>query len=256
MAVTSVGLGPSFLAWSQVGLTHLLLDVPVDSLSSGFFQGQAQAVANTEQNAAVSGKPAVLSDQSPTPSDPLSGQSEPQPDSSASIMASAPSFCTVSDAMKNSALWPEPWAGWFQKVTPAPILWTYHELGADLTGAGRSPERSAFFRDVIGELRLPKGSSVFWPSAMPLPYGNDLQANPEVFAAGLSFLSPQIVAVFGQTAMDDIGLNACGNYFSQCMVEGKLVVVLPEIHDLLLGVAQRNSTVSLLRAVFMSVRFG
>ncbi|MDL2210439.1 hypothetical protein LJC26_06520 [Desulfovibrio sp. OttesenSCG-928-O18] len=147
----------------------------------------------------------------------------------------------------------------FVKLTAAPILWTYHELGADLSGVGRSPERSTFFRELIGELRLPKGSSVFWPCAMPVS-GADGEASlcpdPVVFSVGLARLSPQLVVVLGERAMADMGLAGRCGYFRQVMVEGKLLVLLPEIEELLRGAVQRSSAVSLLRAVISSVNLG
>jgi len=143
----------------------------------------------------------------------------------------------------------------FGKVTAAPILWTYHDLGADLSGVGRSPERSAFFRELIGELRLPKGSSVFWPCAAPVGESAP-QADPVAFSAGLARLFPQLVVVFGERAMADMGLAGQCGYFHQIMVEGKLLVLLPEIEEMLRGDAQRSSAVSLLRAVISSVNLG
>ncbi|MDL2316259.1 hypothetical protein LJC59_04185 [Desulfovibrio sp. OttesenSCG-928-A18] len=51
-------------------------------------------------------------------------------------------------------------------MRPAPIVWTYPELGADLTGTG-SRERSDYLKRLIQALGLPKGSSSFWPLCLP-----------------------------------------------------------------------------------------
>lgn len=156
------------------------------------------------------------------------------------------------------AVWPGPWADWFAKIAPAPVLWTYHELGADLTGTGRSPERSAFFKNLITELRLPKGGSVFWPSAMPAAEGETeprLAAAADVFSAGLRRLTPQIIVAFGESTLADIGLAGKILPLRQAMVEGKLLLCLPEIDLLLRDQGQRTSALPLLRAVLLSATF-
>ena len=122
---------------------------------------------------------------------------------------------------------------------------------------GRSAERSNFFKALIGELALPKGSSVFWPSAMP---GSEtegdtaLHAHPSIFSAGIQRLSPQLIIIFGETALADIGLAGRVLPFRQELIEGKLLVLLPEIEALLHNQKQRMSALSLLRAVLASVR--
>ncbi|MCC8194951.1 MAG: hypothetical protein LIP28_09935 [Deltaproteobacteria bacterium] len=165
-------------------------------------------------------------------------------------------FARAEGAPPEPADWPSPWADWFARISPAPVLWSYHELGADLLGPVRSSDRSDFFKKLIGELQLPKGSSVFWPSAMPLAAkdGGELAADAVIFSAGIRRLKPQVVVVFGERALEDIGLSGSIRPFRQELIEGKLVLGLPEIAALLRNSGQRASAVSLLRAVLSSVR--
>lgn len=167
-------------------------------------------------------------------------------------------FASRAGVPRDLAAWPSPWRDWAVKIAPAPVLWTYHELGADLTGIGQSAERSVFFKNLIGELRLPKGSSVFWPSAMPVAdsaAAGEALADAAIFSAGIARLSPQVVIVFGEQALADIGLGGAVRYFGQIVVEGRLLLLVPEIHTLLQNQTQRASTVSLLRAVLAAVSF-
>ena len=290
MAVTPVTLGPTLRAWSLAGVTHILCDGPVDPVYLG---NDAPAVlrptapasmpprADTPSRVASipgTGKPAparaatpAQETGEPTPTAPApsatnvadransvsatGGQSPTAVTSGSASLA----FAARHEAPANPADWPGPWSSWFGRVAPAPVLWTYHELGADLTGIGRSLERSAFFKNLITELGLPKGSSVFWPSAMPMAEAEGEAApvaNPAVFAAGLARLGPQVVIVFGEAALADMGLAGRIRPFRQEMVEGKLLLCLPEITTLLRNQTQRGSAVSLLRAVLSSVAFG
>ncbi|SBW04723.1 conserved hypothetical protein [uncultured delta proteobacterium] len=285
MAVTPVSLGPSLRAWSLAGVTHILCDGPVDPVYLG---GEGAAPARTaprppfqrpgQPSGAVPGQApdAARAGQGMPPAAPakdISGEASPGVKSTAGERPSAGpeaaraprvpagtalAFAPATGAPDDPAAWPDPWKGWFARITPAPVLWTYHELGADLTGIGRSAERSAFFKNLIGELGLPKGSSVFWPSAMPVAEGGEdaaLQPHPAVFSAGLARLRPQVVIVFGEAAMADMGLAGRIRPFRQEMVEGKLLLCLPEIGALLQNQGQRASSVSLLRAVLLSVSY-
>ncbi|CAK7000910.1 MAG: hypothetical protein DELT_00023 [Desulfovibrio sp.] len=232
MPVASVSLGPALKAWADAGLTHFLLEGTL-----------------AEFETVVTERPAVPH-RNPVPEAITEHAVSSVPATSAAL-----TFVSADASPLSPDAWPKEWRDWFVKTSPAPVLWTYHELGADVTGIGRSQERSTFFRNLIGELALPKGSSVFWPCAMPASSSDPtLVSDAGIFAAGLRRLMPQLVVVFGESALDDIGLTGKAGNFGQVMVEGKLVVVLPGIDALLQGAAQRSSAVSLLRALFASVR--
>lgn len=273
MAVAPVSLGPSLRAWSLAGITHILCDGEIDPV----FLGEGAPVSDSASQ--TSGRP---TGRSPVQSSPLSGDpgtarppaaafpamppQKPAPappggatdSSAAQAIPVALAFAPGERMASGPAVWPGPWADWFAKIAPAPVLWTYHELGADLTGIGRSSERSAFFKNLIAELRLPKGSSVFWPSAMPAAEGENearLTADSAVFATGLRRLTPQIVVAFGENTLADIGLAGKVQSLRQAMVEGKLLLCLPEIDTLLRDGEQRARALPLLRAVLYSVTF-
>jgi hypothetical protein len=237
------------------GLTHILLDEMVADFyaAAASDQGANLAVA-VPPSASAEGGSAVVQKETPKPVG--IAQAVPKASARTATVAPAVTFASSKEIPKSPADWPEPWAGWFAKTVPASVLWTYHELGADVTDIGRSQERSGFFKSLIGELGLPKGSSVFWPSAMPSASDSSLRADAPLFASGLRFLMPRVVVVFGDAALEDMGLAGKANQFGQVMVEGKLLVLLPGIEELLRGEAQRSSSVSLLRALFSTVNFG
>lgn len=253
MAIAPVTLPPSLRAWAAAGMTHLLFARPVQISALRFPADQRLAPPPAQENV----RPAA------TRAKPVANHARPRPEPSAPASASVPitssaSFAPRNDVPKDLTVWASPWGDILAKSAPAPILWTYHELGADLTGLGRSAERGDFFRKIIAELNLRKGSSVFWPSAISVAdaSGNiSFHSEPGYFASGIDRLSPQLIVVFGKRALRDIGLDTQGPYFRQWMVEGKLLVSLPEISDHLQGSAQRASTLSLLRAVINTVRF-
>lgn len=276
MAVTSVSLGPALQAWALAGVTHILCDEAVGSVFPGegaFGQSDIESRLSTReplpprlpphQDGQVRGEAARIAERFAPPAaaapraagapggeDVSRGTAQPAGEGRPLL------FAPRDGVAADPATWPEPWAGWFAKIVPAPVLWTYHELGADLTGIGRSPERSHFFKQLIGELRLPKGSSVFWPCAMPAMDETEelsLRSDAAIFSSGLARLMPHVVVVFGKTALADIGLAGKIQPLRQAMVEGKLVVCFPEINVLLHDQGQRSAAVSLIRAVLGSV---
>lgn len=250
MPVTSVSIGPGLRAWADSGLTYVLLEGTVAEFEAAASEQNRNVVAAP---VAKAGLPAVAQ---AAKVDALPGAvTTPTTQPKVATPAASLAFASSKNISRSPAEWPEPWAGWFAKTTPASVLWTYHELGADVTGIGHSRERSGFFKGLIGELKLPKGSSVFWPTAMPSP-DTSLQANSPLFAAGLRLLMPRVIVVFGESALADMGLSGSVTQFGQVMVEGKLLVLLPGIEELLCGEAQRSSAVSLLRALFSTINFG
>ena len=261
MAVTPVTLGPSLRVWLQAGMTYLLCDESVAQIR----QTQALNALPPPVVASMPPKSSAVSyagKKAMQPADgvltaPLRGSNDGSLAGASVGKSGAPlTFAARQDVSQDYVTWPEPWKSWAAKTAPAPVLWSYHELGADVTGLGRSAERAAFFREILAELRLPRGSSVFWPCAMPGANGptgegcHTLCPAPSVFAAGVDRLNPRILVVFGEQALDDMCLgNACG-VFQQVMVDGRLLTLLPSINELITGASQRSSVVSFLRGVF------
>lgn len=280
MAVTSVSMGPGLRAWMDSGLAYILLEgttaefaaaaIPAPPLpvagASRFSGGQAKPSATASPSSGRKGyerKADVAAPHAPAASVAGSGASASRGADAPAVReahgsAAAPvTFAFAGDLSASPSQWPTPWRDWFMKCVPAPVLWTYHELGADVTGTGHSQERSAFLKRLIADLALPKGSSVFWPSSMPSA-GGDLSPAPHapLFAAGLRLLQPRVVVVFGDAALEDMDMRDRVRPFGQIMVEGKILVCLPDIGELLRGDAQRASVISLLRALFATCNFG
>ncbi len=247
-------------AWAQAGLTHLLCDGPVDPANepTGVPANEAAAAVPLPKAGVpptVAGNPARVQGVA-APAAPAGG---PRGAVAATAVAANPEGALDEPRPREVApppdpvAWPETWRAWYEKISPAPVLWTYHELGADVTGIGRSTARSAFFKQLLTDLRLPKGSSVFWPCAMPSGADGSPLADSPVFASGVQCLSPQMIVVLGETALEDIGLAGRLKPFRQDMVDGKLVLLVPEIETLLHDRKQRASAESLLRAVLASI---
>jgi hypothetical protein len=68
--------------------------------------------------------------------------------------------------LSSIAQFPPPWRALLEKTRPAPLVWTYEELGSDLQG-NASAERSRCLKSLIAALALPRGSSAFWPLSLP-----------------------------------------------------------------------------------------
>ena len=141
--------------------------------------------------------------------------------------------------------WPAEWQAQFTKTAKGRFLWTYPELGLDLTGSG-SPERSAFLRTLISQLALPKGSSTFWPYA--LPADKKLVSNISVFNEGLHLLSPAVILYFGRaTLRETFSPAGLSIPYTQEIVKGQLYVLLPDFASLTTSGSGLSKTVSFLR---------
>ena len=148
-------------------------------------------------------------------------------------------------APPDSRDYPEAWRPLLERTNPAPILWTYAELGEDLAGRG-DKERSACLRRLIGSLRLPKGSSAFWPVRLALPDEDESIPSPlaegksapggagDFFQAGLRHLAPRVVIMLGPLTVELSGLELSINVpFTQQIHGGILYVLLPDFSAIL-----------------------
>jgi hypothetical protein len=112
-------------------------------------------------------------------------------------------------------------------------------LGEDLL-LGGSKERSAALREMISRLRLPRGSSAFWPARLPgslLPPAAARPAGPpapDYFRAGLKRLGVRFLIVFGQGALAGTAYEALPlKPFSEQLSDGRLILTLPDFSSLL-----------------------
>jgi hypothetical protein len=90
----------------------------------------------------------------------------------------------------------EPWPALLAKLPPSPkTIWTYPDLGQDLTGQA-SRERSGLWRRLIPALELPKGFVGFLPHCLP---GDAAVADcSDHFLLAVSRLSPAVVVIFDE----------------------------------------------------------
>lgn len=256
MALAPVTIPEWLRPWHGAGVWHLLAEEPLapgGSLpppSTAVSPPASDAVASTlrtpQQETAV--RP------SPPPLRPAAASPQPVP-ALRPATPSRPAFASLDPEQ-----WPGQWQKLFAKAKPAPVLWTYRELGLDLLGGGEAA-RGALFRRLLSDLRLPKGTSAFWPTAAPQePLGSanaaagsdfgSLEANAPVFWAGMALLKPRVMVVFGVAALQDMGLNAADfPLFQQQILEGKLLVHVPDMRHLLANEAHLMPALSLLKAV-------
>lgn len=261
MALASVTIPEWLRPWHGAGVWHLLAEEPLASerglpspscaVSPSAPDMLPSALQARQQAAPV--KPNLL----PPPLRPVAAGPQPPP-------APRPaSLSRPASANLDSGRWPGQWQKLFAKARPAPVLWTYHELGLDLLGGGEAA-RGALFRRLLSELRLPKGTSAFWPTAVPQEAPGSanaatdsdfgpLEANAPVFWAGMTLLKPRVMVVFGVAALQDMGLDAADfPLFQQRIFEGKLIVHVPDMSHLLANEAHLMPALSLLKAVLHS----
>lgn len=148
-----------------------------------------------------------------------------------------------SEMRSSPDLWPEEWRTLLARTRPAPLVWSYAELGEDLMGAGNK-ERSESLRKLIGSLQLPRGSSAFWPLRLPEKRA-DSQSSPmreqgrtppqaKIFLEGLALLEPKALVLIGPSAVPMTGLSLkLSTPFTQTVLRGRLIVLLPDFFVLI-----------------------
>ena len=243
MAVAVVTLESSLQAWSAAGLQYLLLERPCGAGASEDVVAGEEAPSED-----VSLPVAAVSAVAATNHPPFEAKSQRY------VSPLEPKVLSFADAGPipddSPASWGDAWTLCFSKAVPAPVVWTYHNLGADITGIGRSVARSELLRSLIGELQLPRGSSAFWPCAVPSGESSVCVPSPGIFAAGLARLAPRLLVVFGKDALCDMGLPEDSiSYFRHVFIQGKVVALFPSPEVLVQENARRIATVSLLRAL-------
>ncbi len=106
-----------------------------------------------------------------------------------------------------NVVWPEDWQKLLARTKPGRIAWTYTDLGYDLSGYA-SPERRKYLQELLAFMRLPKGSSTFWPIGIPTK-GSDgsitLDIRPDLFWAGIAKLGIRYIIFLGSDAAAKTG---------------------------------------------------
>ncbi len=150
--------------------------------------------------------------------------------------------------------WPENWQALFRRTKAAPLVWTYPELGLDLCGGSEeSAERSGALKALIAALQLRKGSSAFWPFA--LPEGGAAADNPAVFQSGLARLDCRAIILFGPDSLARAGFNSLKAMpYQQSVVAGRLVIVLPSFASMLSDAGKKDTALAYLRSALSRLR--
>ncbi|MDR2799708.1 MAG: hypothetical protein LBB52_00385 [Desulfovibrio sp.] len=155
------------------------------------------------------------------------------------------------------SVWPAPWKEIFGRTIRAPLLWTYRELGRDLTGQG-NPDRAKFLRDLISCLDLPRGSNAFWPVSLAsdadAPTDDAAAISREeqlIFYQGVQLIRPLLVIFFG-TECADMAVLGFGDLspFSFRIKDGALYIFFPSLQYLLANSAAVGLCADFLLHVF------
>jgi len=91
------------------------------------------------------------------------------------------------------------WEHYFKRhLKPAKTVWTYMELGNDLSGKS-SALRSQTLRDIMAYLSWPRGAVGFWPIA--IPKGDRLTVELNIFWLGVRLMQAEYIVSFGEDAL-------------------------------------------------------
>ena len=278
MAINPVSLAEVLRPWRGAGVTHFLAEVFDGAQEQGeeqvHPQGASFSVSDETQATHTSqdGRIAAVADRDshippasgkyeaepPVPSIPASQAAGQQggfskhsaaPNMSRAVAAvsspvSSSQHLQTAEFVEPSS-WPDEWQAIFSRTSPAPLLWTYADLGADLTGRG-SKERSSCLRTLIGTLNLPRGSSAFWPVSL-----HSDPAELFFFQAGLQLLAPKVVVMLGAEAVALTGLGLpLHQPFTQHIFQGRMYVLVPGFDALLSKSGLPDKACAFLRSAF------
>ncbi len=135
-------------------------------------------------------------------------------------------------------VWPAPWRQQLEKTRPGLILWTYWNLGLDLSdpqAEGRL-ERRGFLQKLLQDLAHPAGTHTFWPAGLPaapedrMPDQEEgLVPHADAFWSGASRLGARGVVVMGSAAVKALGLPPGLRPLQQTRYKGHMVWVLWDV---------------------------
>ena len=135
-------------------------------------------------------------------------------------------------------VWPSPWRQQLEKTRPGLILWTYWNLGLDLSdpqAEGRL-ERRGFLQKLLQDLAHPAGTHTFWPAGLPAApedrtpdQEEGLVPHADAFWSGASRLGARGVVVMGSAAVKALGLPPGLRPLQQTRYKGHMVWVLWDV---------------------------
>ena len=234
MAVNPLSLAESLRPWRAAGVTHFLRDILGEGVADIAASSEPSSTAVWRQTRKAQLGAMGL------------GSSGPAPEDKADL--------TKERTKQRHDTWPEAWQELFARTKPAPILWTYPELGLDLGGQGCTL-RSACLRELIGKLQLSKGSSTFWPLCLG---AEENGAEAGIFKGGLFLLEPKVVVLIGPRSASfagldlDLGLDL-HTPFTQQIARGMLFVLLPEFPAMLENAALADKACVFLRSALARI---
>ena len=160
-------------------------------------------------------------------------QEQGQARSGSDSYAAAPAGNTAADIA-----WPEDWQKLLARTKSARFCWTYTDLGYDLSGYA-SPERRKYLQELLAFMRLPKGSSTFWPVGLPKK-GSDgsitLDIRPDLFWAGVDKLGIRFIIFLDSGAAAKTGCTGIRNS------HGCVVLAVQDININSFAIAQNMET--------------
>ena len=146
------------------------------------------------------------------------------------------------------AKWPEYWRSRLASTPPHPVVvWTYPALSRDLGGQA-DVKHSDFFRRLLKDMKMQRGTSAFWP-LNPFPYGPNCDENTvdaSMFMSGIDVLNPDMVVLMCGSAPRELGLGDLMPLMN-VMIRGRYFVVTPQVDSLLDSPPRYNSLVTFLK---------
>jgi len=153
---------------------------------------------------------------------------------------------------------PPPWQRMLERIKPAPVIWTYAELGRDMLEQGHAA-RSNLLRRMLSELKLPLGSNTFLPLTLPGLDPKDQSRERDIFAWMFQRLGGKVLILLGQSAL------ALSPYaesdlqqYQEKILQGNLVLCLPDMDNLIQNERTLAMALGYLRSAlvgFNSTRF-
>ena len=238
MAVNPVNLCADLQAWHSAGLSFLY-----------FPELDARMLLNAPKKS----RPAPARARPPAPVNVPA--SAPAQVSETTSQKTAMNIAEAGGSIGPDTKLPAHWSAVLDRVNPAPIVWTYLELGQDLFVQG-DPGRSRALKELIGGLGLKGGTSAFLPVLLPASPPEAAKDGSEAwcFGAVLSRLNGRILVSFGSEALALTPYAALRlEPFHEKIVQGRIVLCLPSFAEILAAPARFEATKVFLRSAFAKI---
>ncbi len=133
--------------------------------------------------------------------------------------------------------WPQAWQERLRLTKPARVIWTYWNLGHDVSGEA-SDARRALLRKILGDLKHPAGTHSFWPVALPTQAkhahaSTALEANIPAFWAGAEHLGARVIIILGDAATQALNFQVQDVPFKQMKHQGRPIILAKDMDELI-----------------------